>query len=120
MSTAAARRASIKGYMDGVARMLANTAWHYSCPAYINIIAYVHIGSEKNTLGFGSPQLACVGVKPAARTWSGSCLGHSWCILGIPSEYLWKPLSPLMGVRKCCRSMIVPSILALEQGNHGK
>jgi hypothetical protein len=29
-------------------------------------IASMHIGSEKNILGFGSPQLACVGVKPAA------------------------------------------------------
>lgn len=40
--------------------------------------------SEKNIiLGFGSPQLACVGVKPAGCTWSGSCLGHSWYIFGI-------------------------------------
>jgi hypothetical protein len=56
----------MKGYMDCVARMLGNTAKHYSCWAYTNIIASMHIGSEKNILGFGSPQLACVGVKPAA------------------------------------------------------
>lgn len=52
--------------MGCVARMLGNTAKHYSCRAYTNIIAYMHIGSERNILGFGSPQLACVGVKPAA------------------------------------------------------
>lgn len=60
------RRGKTRFNMDCVARMLGNTAKHYSSPAYTNIIAYMHIGSEKNILGFGSPQLACVGVKSAA------------------------------------------------------